>query len=124
MIPKGGKWTGAEGSDTVPAMRPVDLQAIGDELAIKWDDGSEDYVRLETLRRSCPCAGCQGERDVMGNLYRGPSHPLTAASFRLDRLVMVGGYAVQPWWGDGHNTGLLTFDYLKQVAGQTANPGG
>ena len=32
-------------------MKPADIQTIGDELAIKWDDGSESYVKLEKLRR-------------------------------------------------------------------------
>ena len=34
-----------------PAMRAVDIQHIGTELAIKWDDGREDFIPLEQLRR-------------------------------------------------------------------------
>jgi len=98
------------------AMHPADIQHVGEELAVRWDDGSESYIRLEDLRRACPCAGCQGERDVLGQLHKGPSRPLTPASFRLQQLVPVGGYAVQPVWGDGHNTGLFTFDYLFGLA--------
>jgi DUF971 family protein len=97
-------------------MRLIDIQPIGDELAVKWEDGSESYIRLEVLRRGCPCAGCQGERDVMGNLYKGPERDLGPSAFRLVRVVPVGGYAVQPVWGDGHNTGLYTFDYLRRLA--------
>jgi DUF971 family protein len=97
-------------------MRPVDLRQIGAELAIKWDDGSESYLALEKLRRACPCAGCKGEVDVMGNLYKNPERPLSPASFELVRMDMVGGYAVQPVWGDGHAAGLYTFDYLKNLA--------
>ena len=99
-------------------MKPIDIQPIGEELAIKWDDGAETFVRFETLRRACPCAGCKGERDVMGNLYKNPDQPLTPASFQLVRLEMVGGYAVQPVWADGHATGIYTFDYLRRAAGQ------
>ena len=99
-------------------MRPTDVQQIGDELAIKWDDGSESFIKLETLRRYCPCAGCKGERDIMGNLYKGPDRPLSAHSFQLARIAMIGGYAVQPVWADGHSTGLYSFDYLRQVAEQ------
>ena len=99
-------------------MRPTDVQQIGDELAIKWDDGSESFIKLETLRRYCPCAGCKGERDIMGNLYKGPDRPLSAHSFQLARITMIGGYAVQPVWADGHSTGLYSFDYLRQVAEQ------
>lgn len=97
-------------------MRPSDLQVIGGDLAVKWEDGSESYLGLERLRRRCPCAGCQGEVDVMGNLHRGPVKELKAASFQLVRIVPVGGYAVQPVWGDGHQTGLYTFEYLRRLA--------
>ena len=98
-------------------MRPLDIQQIGDELAVKWDDGTEGFVKLEVLRRHCPCAGCQGERDIMGNLYKGPDKPLTPDSFKLVRIAPVGGYALQPLWADGHGTGLFAFDYLKKVMG-------
>jgi DUF971 family protein len=103
-------------------MRPTDLQHIGDELAIKWDDGTESYLRLEVLRRACPCAGCQGERDVLGHLHKGPTRPLDSRSFRLRQVTPVGGYAIQPVWADGHNTGLYTFDYLFQLTHSTPPP--
>src|SRR5262252_4920092 len=32
-------------------VRPKDIQQIGQELAIKWEDGSESFVPLEKLRR-------------------------------------------------------------------------
>jgi|SRR6185436_15440181 DUF971 family protein len=98
-------------------MRPVDIQPIGNELAIKWDDGSESYIPLEKVRRLCPCASCKGETDVMGNVYKSPDKPLSPAAFQLIRCSIVGGYAVQPVWADGHSTGLYSFDYLKRVAG-------
>ena len=97
-------------------MRPTDIQVIGDELAIKWDDGSESFVTLEKLRRACPCAGCKGEVDVLGNLHKGPDMPLTPAAFTIVRVLPVGGYAVQPVWADGHATGLFAYDYLRRVA--------
>lgn len=96
-------------------MRPVDIQRIGRELAVRWDDGSEGYLSLETLRRRCPCAGCRGEIDALGQLHKGPDKPLTAASFELVRIESVGGYAIQPVWADGHQSGLFSFDYLRQL---------
>lgn len=104
-------------------MRPADIQMIGDELAIKWEDGGESYVKLATLRRACPCAGCKGEVDVLGHLHKGPDHPLTPRAFDLVRIVTVGGYAIQPIWADGHSTGLYSFDYLRRLAeASQANP--
>jgi DUF971 family protein len=92
---------------------------IGDELAVKWDDGSESYVELEALRRHCPCAGCKGEMDIMGQVYKGPERALTPQAFGLVRIISVGGYAVQPVWADGHASGIYSFDYLRRVADAT-----
>jgi DUF971 family protein len=97
-------------------MRPLDIQQIGDELAIKWDDHSESFIKLEKLRRLCPCAGCNGEKDIFGNLYKNPARPYSAKSFQLARLAYVGGYALQPHWADGHGSGLYAYDYLKRAA--------
>src|SRR5688572_32696523 len=89
-------------------MRPLDLQPIGNELAIRWEDGTETFIPLEQLRRACPCAGCKGESDVMGNVYKAPEQSLGPEAFRLVKLQSVGGYAVQPVWADGHSTGLYS----------------
>ena len=97
-------------------MRPKDIQRIGNELAIKWNDGGESFIPLEKLRRVCPCAGCKGETDIMGNVYINPGQPLLPAAFELVRFESVGGYAIQPVWADGHATGIYSFDYLKRIA--------
>lgn len=98
-------------------MQPVDLTPIGTELAIRWDDGAESFVPLETLRRFCPCASCMGEKDILGNTYRPPTRPYAANAFQLARLSPVGGYGIQPAWADGHGTGIYSWEYLRQVAG-------
>lgn len=97
-------------------MRPVDIQQIGTELAIKWDDGREDFIALEALRRACPCAGCKGEADILGNVYKNPSKPYAANAFQLVRLNRIGGYAVSPVWADGHDSGIYSFEYLRRLA--------
>lgn len=97
-------------------MQPVDVQQIGNELAVKWDDGTESFIPLETLRRCCPCASCQGETDILGNVYKTPARALAPTAFQLARLAIVGGYAIQPIWADGHATGIYSFAYLKRVA--------
>jgi DUF971 family protein len=102
-------------------MRPIDVQQIGHELALRWEDGSETFLPLEHLRRACPCAGCKGETDVMGNVYKGPDVPLKPESFMLRRLTPVGTYALQPTWADGHNSGLFSFDFLRHLASQAPN---
>jgi DUF971 family protein len=95
-------------------LKPKNIQQINDELAIQWEDGHESYYKLETLRRACPCAGCGGERDVLGNLYKGKPQNFTPASFQLKALEPVGSYAIRPTWGDKHSTGLYSFESLRK----------
>jgi DUF971 family protein len=97
-------------------MQPKDVERIGNDLAIKWDDGSESYIPLATLRRCCPCAGCKGEMDILGNVYKNPDRPLPPNAIELARLSRVGGYALQPVWADGHDSGIYSFEYLRRVA--------
>jgi DUF971 family protein len=55
----------------------------------------------------------------MGRLHKGPEQPLTDRSFELRALNRIGTYALQPVWGDGHATGIYSFDYLHRLgAGQ------
>jgi DUF971 family protein len=99
-------------------MRPTDIQTIGEELAIKWDDGKESFIKLEALRRACPCAGCKGEMDVMGHVHKGPEIRLTPRSFILLRVDNIGGYGLQPTWGDSHNSGIYPFAMLRKLGEQ------
>ena len=96
-------------------MRPLDLQHIGSELALKWGDGREQFIALEKLRRACPCAGCKGEFDILGNLHKNPDKPFLPNSFNLVKISSVGSYAIQPIWADGHNSGIYSFEYLRAL---------
>jgi DUF971 family protein len=48
-------------------------------------------------------------------MYKNPEKPLTARAIELVRIDRVGGYAVRPVWADGHDAGLYSFEYLRQV---------
>ena len=94
-------------------------QLIGNELALAWNDETESYFALEFLRRACPCAACGGEPDVLGNVSR-PRVNYTEKSFQLVGFDLVGGYALQPRWADGHSSGIYSFTFLRglrQAAG-------
>jgi DUF971 family protein len=95
-------------------LAPTNIQQIGNELAIRWNDGAESYLDLRFLRRACPCAACGGEPDALGNVLR-PEVNYSESSFELTGFEIVGGYALQPRWADGHNTGLYTFQYLRRL---------
>lgn len=96
---------------------PADLQVIGSELAIRWPDGIESYLSLEALRKRCPCAACCGEPGLTKPIPNAGSN-LRPESFRLKGMQMVGGYAIQPTWGDGHGTGIYSWDYLRKITGE------
>jgi DUF971 family protein len=90
-------------------------QLIGNELALAWNDETESYFNLEFLRRACPCAACGGEPDVLGDVSR-PHVTYTDKSFQLVGFDLVGGYALQPRWADGHSSGIYSFTYLRRLA--------
>ncbi len=95
-------------------VKPKNIEVVNNILAIAWDDGHESYFDFEALRRACPCALCKGEANVMVE-YKPPPQKLTPASFELRSWQYVGGYGLQPHWGDGHASGIFSFQYLREV---------
>jgi DUF971 family protein len=88
---------------------------IGDELALSFADGEELYLKLPMLRRACPCANCQGEPDALGRVIK-PKVEYGPRAFDLLKFEIVGGYAIQPYWADGHATGIYGYTYLQKLA--------
>ena len=84
------------------------------ELALSWNDGLEQYLQLELLRKSCPCAVCCGEPDVIG---RGvsPARDYKPNSFDLKSYEYVGGYALLFRWADGHASGIYSYRLLRSL---------
>ena len=94
---------------------PVDIQVIGEEVAILWADSTESYFQSSGLRAASPSAETQGERDILGNLYGGNGRArfpgVTVTGWEL-----VGNYAVRFDFSDGHRTGLYSYDYLRKLS--------
>jgi DUF971 family protein len=101
-------------------LEPTNIQQIGNELAIHWNDGAESFLDLQFLRRACPCAACGGEPDVLGNIMR-PNVSYSENSFELSGFQIVGGYGLQLRWGDGHETGIYSFQYLRRLSQPVAS---
>jgi len=101
-------------------LAPTRIEVIGDELALVWSDGRESYLKLEPLRRHCPCASCGGEPDVLGNIVR-PTVTYRQNSFALRGWNVIGGYSLQLIWDDGHNTGLFTYAFLRKLSDALAS---
>lgn len=94
--------------------QPVNVQLIGQEVAIAWDDGAESYYRGERLRAASPSAANIGERDILGVKYGGDG-PKHFPGVTVTGWEIVGNYAIRFEFSDGHRTGLYSYDYLRQL---------
>jgi DUF971 family protein len=85
-------------------------------LYIKWDNDSTSNITLKYLREECPCASCKGETVLLKTYIPAKAGKLPPESYIVKSIQQVGGYAIQITWGDAHNTGIYTWDYLKQLS--------
>ena len=95
-------------------MIPSKIKLQDEKLTLMWDDGHEGFTALRTLRDEWPCAGCQGET-VLLRTYRPPPQPEYPGKYHLKAAQQVGSYALQLTWGDGHATGLYTWETLRAL---------
>ena len=100
--------------DPSAAFMPQNIQIIGSELAILWDDGHESYIQFERLRACSPSAENIGEKDIFGNQYGG-NGSRTFTGVTLVDWCYVGNYAVRFVFSDGHATGIYSWDYLRSI---------
>lgn len=94
---------------------PANIQLIGTEVAIVWDDGVETYYPMSELRAASPSAQNIGERDILGNQYGGDG-PKHFPGVTVHGWEIVGNYAIRFDFSDGHRTGLYSYDFLRQLA--------
>jgi DUF971 family protein len=100
-------------------MNPVKIKVENQQfLYILWDDNSETRIDLQVLRDACPCAECQsGEKKKVetksGSL---PFKPLSLGkSYEIADIKVVGNYALNIFWKDGHHTGIYEYGYLRKL---------
>ena len=94
-------------------MKPIRMSKVDTTaLLITWDNGHESRYTLELLREICPCAGCSGETILMREYKPPEPDRTTPGRYELKGIQPVGSYAVQLKWGDGHETGIYTWDHL------------
>ena len=91
---------------------PVELRAPrgARRLEIDWADGTTSAYRHAILRGFCPCAHCQGHHGPVGWVVGAEEMNL-----ELTEVAEVGNYAFGLTWGDGHNTGIYTFRFLREL---------
>lgn len=96
-------------------MIPTQIRLSSHEkLEITWDDGHESIISVQTLRDRCPCAACQGET-VLLRTYQPKPSPAMPGKYELRAADVVGHYALQVSWGDGHNTGIYPWQTLRAM---------
>jgi DUF971 family protein len=93
-----------------------DIQLIGDLVAIRWADASETYHRMDRLRSLSPSAETSGERDLLGRELVATDKGRDFTGITVLAWNLVGNYAIQFRFSDGHNTGLYSFEYLREIA--------
>lgn len=102
-----------------PRVLPADVKVrMADQvLRVQWRDGHVSEWRFDFLRTRCPCATCLAERQQGGG--DRPLLPILKAdpakAGRVVHAEMVGRYALQFEWADGHKTGIYDFRYLRSL---------
>jgi len=90
---------------------PKDISKEGKALKILWSDGLESLLPFHELRISCLCANCVDEwtRDQIIDPKSVPQdiEPINAE--------YVGRYALSITWSDGHESGIFSFEYLREL---------
>ena len=81
------------------------------ELELQWADGRTSRLGYALLRGECPCANCiselTGERLLDVTTIPDDIHP--------QNIELIGNYALQINWSDGHNTGIYTWEKLASL---------
>jgi DUF971 family protein len=106
------------GNQIVPtAIRRVADAGGPNAVEIDWSDGETARYTARLLRDACPCATCREKRTAPR-----PATPLLV--LRPEELVPlaitgmkpVGQYAYSIAFTDGHDTGIYTLEYLRELA--------
>lgn len=85
------------------------------DLCLEWTDGSSNHISLKELRQLCPCAGCGGEKDALGNVYKFPQKKLEPSAFEIKSYETVGLYGIRFFWKDGHHDGIYPLQRLHSL---------
>ena len=84
---------------------------------IAWSDSEVREYTLGELRDRCPCATCREKRTAPPP--PPTALPVLAASeaqpLHLTAMRPVGNYAYSIHFSDGHNTGIYTFELLREL---------
>ena len=94
--------------DTSPSVVPQDISLKSDCLSIVWSDARCTEFKYWPLRLQCPCASCVEE--MTGRKLLVPTS--VPADVIVVDYFLVGKYAIQFLWSDGHSSGIYTYKML------------
>ncbi len=91
-------------------MKPETIQYLSEinSLEIIWNNGKEQSFPTEILRGFCPCAGCQGHKAGLPKFIKSQRD----IGLQIENVTPVGNYGMCVIWGDGHDTGIYSFQTL------------
>ena len=91
-------------------LQPIQIvEESESDVSIKWSDGTDSRYNAAQLRRACPCAACVNE--WTGERMLKPESVPDDLTIR--KTALVGRYALNFNFSDGHETGLFSFQYLR-----------
>ncbi len=93
---------------------PDNVQIIGTEIAIRWNNGEESYIPCTRLRAASPSAEVRGEYDIFSQRYGGETMQ-NFSDVTVCFWEKVGNYALRFDFSDGHRTGLYSYDMLREL---------
>ena len=100
------------------APKKLDLK-LDRGLTIEWSDGATSYYSIAYLRRMSPSAEMRQLREEQAKnpLAVLPASAAKASSGPLVALgaEMVGNYAIKILFSDGHDTGIYSWGYLREI---------
>lgn len=97
-----------------PTPTALTLHQASRVLEIGFDDGQTFRIPFELLRVYSPSAEVQGHGPGQEVLQTGKREVL------ITDVAMVGHYALQPRFDDGHESGLYTWAYLYDLGARQA----
>ena len=94
--------------------------STGAGVDITWADGHQSHYDFAYLREECPCATCNDERGKKQAFAAvAPSSSAVLPMFkpkpRAKSAAVMGNYAVQISFSDGHSTGIYSYDHLRSI---------
>lgn len=87
----------------------LSFKASDSVLDIAYDDGARYVIPFELLRVESPSAEVQGHSPDQKKLVPGKSN------VRVTAADTVGRYAVRLSFDDGHDSGIFSWDYLREL---------